>query len=150
MHWFVPSFSLSLNTLYSDLYYLSILQILMNVLALHTTAIHKQDVRTQLEDSGASAEMATLEMVLTAMVGSHSVNYDCIIIRYSPFHHEDIDECTRSTHNCHPKARCQNTVGGFRCICRNGYTGNGIQCSGRSSQCRLCHSYSYPLLSIPL
>ena len=47
----------------------------MSVLALHTTAIRKQDVGTQLEDLGAFVEMATLEMVLTAMVGLHSVNY---------------------------------------------------------------------------
>ena len=47
----------------------------MSVLALHTTAIRKQDVGTQLEDLGAFAEMATLEMVLTATVGPHKVNY---------------------------------------------------------------------------
>ena len=52
-----------------------LVKISMSVLALHTTAIRKQDVGTQLEDLGAFAEMATLEMVLTAMVGLHSVNY---------------------------------------------------------------------------
>ena len=61
----------------------------MSVLALHTTAIRKQDVGTQLEDLGAFAEMATLEMVLTASVGPHNVNYvihnNCIVICYFHF-----------------------------------------------------------------
>ena len=48
------------------------IQISMSVLALHTTAIRKQDVRTQLEDFSVSAEMVTLEVALTAMVGPHS------------------------------------------------------------------------------
>ena len=119
----------------------------MSVLALHTTAIRKQDVGTQLEDLGAFAEMATLEVVLTAMVGPHNINYviynNCIVICHYPFCYKDIDECALSTHNCHPQARCRNTAGGFRCICRNGYTGNGIQCYGRFSPCQLCHSLLY-------
>ena len=70
-------------------YFHFIIKISMSVLALHTTAIHKQDVRTQLDDLGAFAEMATLEMVLTAMVGPHNVNYvihnNCIVICYFHF-----------------------------------------------------------------
>ena len=50
----------------------------------------------------------------------------------------DINECTQSSHNCSHNARCQNTVGSFRCICNNGYTGNGTQCTG------LCFLFSLP------
>lgn len=41
----------------------------------------------------------------------------------------DIDECS-SGHRCHNNATCQNTVGSYTCTCVNGYTGDGINCTG--------------------
>ena len=41
----------------------------------------------------------------------------------------DIDECS-SGHGCHNSATCQNTVGSYTCTCINGYTGDGINCTG--------------------
>ncbi|XP_028845519.1 uncharacterized protein LOC114795935 isoform X2 [Denticeps clupeoides] len=41
---------------------------------------------------------------------------------------EDIDECTLGLHNCHPKARCNNTLGSFSCVCLKGYSGDGVKC----------------------
>ena len=41
----------------------------------------------------------------------------------------DIDECS-SGHGCHNSATCQNTVGSYTCTCVNGYTGDGINCTG--------------------
>ena len=48
----------------------------MSVLSLRTTAIHKQDVSTRLVDLCANAEMDTLEMVFSALVGFHSTNHN--------------------------------------------------------------------------
>lgn len=46
----------------------------------------------------------------------------------------DIDECEMKLHDCHPKAKCHNNVGGFLCLCKEGYKGNGVTCS-REDQC---------------
>ena len=82
----------------------------MSALALHTTAIHKQDVGTQLEDLGAFAEMATLEMALTATVGPHNVNYvihnNCIVICYFHF----IIKISTSAFALHTTAICKQDV----------------------------------------
>ncbi|XP_078680020.1 uncharacterized protein LOC144915479 [Branchiostoma floridae x Branchiostoma belcheri] len=45
----------------------------------------------------------------------------------------DIDECARGTHHCHQHANCTNTEGSYRCVCNNGYTGNGRTCTERNA-----------------
>lgn len=42
---------------------------------------------------------------------------------------QDIDECATGIVRCGSNAECNNTVGGFECRCRNGYAGDGKQCS---------------------
>jgi hypothetical protein len=44
----------------------------------------------------------------------------------------DIDECTANTDNCDDddRAVCTNTNGGFICTCKQGFTGDGISCTG--------------------
>ena len=114
----------------------------MNVLAPHTTAIHKQDVKTQLEVLNAGVEMALLEMESDAVVCPHNIMYHIpvLCIRHFPTHYSDINECARSTNNCHPQARCENTIGSFKCKCRDGFAGNGVRCSGMSSQHYVSHT----------
>ena len=41
---------------------------------------------------------------------------------------KDKDECKLGYHNCHKHATCTNTVGGFTCKCKPGYTGDGVSC----------------------
>ena len=43
----------------------------------------------------------------------------------------DVDECQDGTHNCDSNALCSNSVGSFTCACFQGYSGNGIVCSGK-------------------
>ena len=45
----------------------------------------------------------------------------------------DIDECAlTSVHNCHAKATCLNVEGDFTCTCMSGYTGDGLNCTGKN------------------
>lgn len=41
----------------------------------------------------------------------------------------DEDECKKDEHDCHSNASCKNTVGSFRCICKEGYSGDGKECN---------------------
>ena len=43
----------------------------------------------------------------------------------------DIDECVTGTHNCNESANCTNTNGSFTCQCKEGYTGDGVDCEGK-------------------
>jgi len=43
----------------------------------------------------------------------------------------DINECLNKTlHNCHPDAKCKDTIGSYTCECNDGYTGDGVTCTG--------------------
>jgi len=42
----------------------------------------------------------------------------------------DVDECNSGVHNCHLNAECGNTIGSFYCTCHQGYSGDGVTCSG--------------------
>ena len=65
----------------------------------------------------------------------------------------DIDECAASTPPCHPNANCSNTIGTYMCSCIEGYTGDGLTCTGVFNDHNCCiglqrknillkHSYS--------
>ena len=44
----------------------------------------------------------------------------------------DLDECDESsTNSCHPNATCINSIGSFLCSCLDGFTGDGVNCSGK-------------------
>jgi hypothetical protein len=43
----------------------------------------------------------------------------------------DVNECADNTHNCHHNASCKNANGSFSCVCNSGYSGNGVNCTGR-------------------
>ena len=43
----------------------------------------------------------------------------------------DDNECQDNSHFCHPNAVCTNTKGAYNCTCRNGYKGDGYNCTGK-------------------
>ena len=45
----------------------------------------------------------------------------------------DVDECTTKTDNCDVNAVCTNTAGSHICVCKSGYSGDGISCYGNYS-----------------
>lgn len=42
----------------------------------------------------------------------------------------DVNECTRNNGGCDIDATCINVPGSFRCVCDDGYTGDGFHCRG--------------------
>ncbi len=42
----------------------------------------------------------------------------------------DINECVANTDNCATTADCTNTDGSFTCACWDGYSGDGVTCTG--------------------
>ena len=42
----------------------------------------------------------------------------------------DIDECTNGTHSCDVNAVCNNTRGSYNCTCKDGFYGDGMNCTG--------------------
>ena len=56
----------------------------------------------------------------------------------------DIDECFEEDHNCLSEdyRKCNNTVGGFECVCDNGYEENSNgTCVGKYGHSGLTQSY---------
>ena len=52
-----------------------------------------------------------------------------VLISYSV----DFNECVNdSTNNCHINATCLNTEGSFQCQCLEGFSGNGVNCTGKT------------------
>ncbi|XP_067047317.1 uncharacterized protein [Acropora muricata] len=45
----------------------------------------------------------------------------------------DIDECSSAANECHQNALCQNTKGSYNCTCKDGFEGDGKNCSGPNS-----------------
>lgn len=45
----------------------------------------------------------------------------------------DVDECERDPTACDKNALCSNTDGSYKCTCKDGYRGNGINCTGNGS-----------------
>jgi len=39
------------------------------------------------------------------------------------------DECANEMHECDPNAKCTDTVGSYKCECKEGFTGDGKSCS---------------------
>lgn len=44
----------------------------------------------------------------------------------------DMDECSNGSHMCSNNADCHNTVGSYRCTCKDGFSGDGFYCSGHT------------------
>lgn len=44
----------------------------------------------------------------------------------------DLDECSNGTHKCNNNAECHNTMGSYRCTCKEGFSGDGFFCSGHT------------------
>ena len=46
------------------------------------------------------------------------------------FNSLDLDESANGTHDCDVNAECNNTLGSYKCTCKDGCRGNGTKCKG--------------------
>ncbi|XP_058961026.2 PE-PGRS family protein PE_PGRS45-like [Pocillopora verrucosa] len=71
----------------------------------------------------------------TCQAGFTDRDYQCLCALGSGFEghncDEDIDECTNGTHKCDMNADCHNTPGSYKCTCKDGFQGNGTDCTQR-------------------
>lgn len=51
----------------------------------------------------------------------------------------DLDECAFWEHGCSLRADCLNVPGSYRCVCRQGFMGDGFSCEGESRRAREGH-----------
>ena len=58
----------------------------------------------------------------------------------------DIDECSADSSPCDGNADCTNSDGSYSCTCKQGFTGDGTTCDGRSKVCFLSCVYVKPAL----
>lgn len=47
----------------------------------------------------------------------------------------DVDECVENPAACSGHSVCENTLGGYKCVCAAGYRGNGTHCEGKQTSC---------------
>ena len=54
----------------------------------------------------------------------------------------DINECELDIHTCDSNANCTDTEGSFNCTCREGFEGNGFNCTGTRHISHKHHSFA--------
>ena len=57
--------------------------------------------------------------------------FPCTVIHLHTFiQPADINECELETYPCSSNANCTDTDGSFNCMCREGFEGDGFNCTG--------------------
>ena len=100
----------------------------MSVILVLLTATLMLPVLTLLVASPVHAIRDTVEMGSDVQV---SFAIFCIICYIRQINSSDINECTTGAANCHTNAACANTAGSFTCTCNQGYSRNGVRCTGK-------------------
>lgn len=75
---------------------------------------------TYQDEENQSSCKACPPHTFTIYPGATSIR-DCI--------YGNVDECQLHFAICSPNAQCENTDGGYNCVCNPGYYGNGINCT---------------------
>ena len=64
-------------------------------------------------------------------LGRRMINMHLVPMIFPSYSHSDIDECS-STNECHLDATCANTKGSYHCTCKDGFEGDGKNCTGKT------------------
>ena len=56
---------------------------------------------------------------------------NCFLIKKNKLLLKDIDECESDLLNeCQKNTKCINEIGSYKCVCNEGFEGNGLFCQG--------------------
>ena len=78
---------------------------------------------------------------------THAVNSGRILSSKTRYEQpkEDIDECSSPNIDCHKHAFCLNTQGGYKCVCKTGFAGDGVSiCNAMLLPNVICIGLGYP------
>ena len=76
--------------------------------------------------------MLLLLFLIYFSFSKHWTNKMILTIFYNLYKPPDVDECNGegSGHNCDVNAVCTNTDGSFMCECKDGWSDDGVSCTG--------------------
>ncbi len=119
-----------------------------------TVVMSMLTVQTQLEATIASASQDSLEMDFSAPVWTclhfgRQRRQQVALVPCRWFWLKNVDdllsdvsECLAG-HRCSADVECTNTEGSYTCHCRNGFNGDGYQCTGLFVSCLKCTNNFY-------
>ena len=93
---------------------------------LSSNRLHKQELFLGTKTLQFHILFTTSHIYIYILILSRNI----FLTNFSVIDTTDIDECTLFDSPCHSNATCNNTVGSFQCTCNNGFSGNGIICTG--------------------
>ena len=90
-----------------------------------------QSKKTVIQQQNAGNNF--LQKISTDDWRNHSVKNYLLLnkSKHSICYFADINECETGKHHCDSNAFCNNTKGSYICTCKPGYTGNGVNCTGK-------------------
>ena len=66
---------------------------------------------------------------VSLLAGYHTITNETYF-NENPLVVVDVDECANGTHHCDVNAVCNNIRGSYNCTCKDGFYGDGINCTG--------------------
>ena len=72
----------------------------------------------------------TSKIIIVMDDQKESKSFEVVITCFGSSASTDVDECTLGEHTCNVNANCTDTDGSFNCTCREGFEGNGFNCTG--------------------
>ena len=67
-----------------------------------------------------------LKTTALVMLTAYAVDFQCLQF----FSLTDVNECEVGEDNCHTFASCNDTDGSYYCLCNEGFSGDGVTCTG--------------------
>ena len=103
----------------------------MNVRWTMTTVMKMRSVLTLRGVLPAFATLAILAMGSSVQVSGNYFFITFVYLMNCLIQPVDVNECELGMHICNSSANCTDTDGSFNCTCREGFEGDGFNCTGK-------------------